>query len=293
MKNISILWGNKVDAAVLSLGSWVASLPLSNLQERELSLIARSTDLQLSSTKFKIQFSGRLPSVGGIALVDHNLSSDAKWRITASNAAGTKVRQTDWVSVWPEIDPGALDWEEDIWWTGKQDSETISNYTRLALWCGGADLWPVYDDVSNPAIWTVEIDDQLSSAGHVDIGRLFIGRVFVPTENYSWGARLSVVDPSDIKSGFGYVEPEFYVSKKPRRVMRVGFSALTDSEAYGVFALMHTQLGLVGEVIVSQDYSDPSFYLQRTIYGRMRMIGDIENISSNRHKVDFEVIEVI
>lgn len=271
----------------------MATLPLSNLQQRELSVIARSTDLQLSSTKFKIQFSGRLPSIGGIALVDHNLSSDATWRITASNASGTKVRQTDWMSVWPELDPGAMEWEDDIWWTGKQDAETINTFTRVALWCDGGTLWPVYDDVSNPAIWTVEINDQTNTTGCVEISRLFIGRVFVPTENYSWGAKISYVDSSEISDGWGYIQPEFYVERKPRRVMRVGFSHLTDAEAYGAFSLMQRQTGTTGEVIVSQDAEDSSFYLQRTIYGRMRVLGDVENVSMNRHRCDLEILEVL
>lgn len=64
---------------VLSGGSWLTALPLSNLQNRELAKVARSSNDDLTSTIIKADL-GVARAVRVVAGVKHNLSSAAKVR---------------------------------------------------------------------------------------------------------------------------------------------------------------------------------------------------------------------
>lgn len=76
------------DTATLSDGSWSGSLPITNMQDRRIGKVARTTDATTASTKINISY----PDVTRIklaCLANHNLSIDAEYRIRASNEAST------------------------------------------------------------------------------------------------------------------------------------------------------------------------------------------------------------
>ena len=73
---------NRADAGTLSGGSWEATLPLTNLQTRWLSDVARSTDAALASTKFVCD-QGSAKRVRAVYLGGHNLSLAAKYLVRA------------------------------------------------------------------------------------------------------------------------------------------------------------------------------------------------------------------
>jgi hypothetical protein len=75
---------NRIDACTLSGGSWVAGLPLDNLKNRVIGKVARSTDDALASTKFDIDMSSA-KIVNALAVINHNLSLAAQFRIRATN----------------------------------------------------------------------------------------------------------------------------------------------------------------------------------------------------------------
>lgn len=86
MSNNGCLIGfpNRVDEGTLSGGSFVPTLPLNNLKSRLLGKVARTTSTALSDTTFTLSYSGaKVAKVA--ALVNHNLSLDAKWRIRCSD----------------------------------------------------------------------------------------------------------------------------------------------------------------------------------------------------------------
>ncbi|MGZ8888060.1 MAG: phage head spike fiber domain-containing protein [Halobacteriota archaeon] len=75
---------NKIDGATLSGGSWVPSLPLSNIQTRILGQVARTTDDARESTTFSIDL-GLPKRVNVAALVNHNMSLGARYRLRGTN----------------------------------------------------------------------------------------------------------------------------------------------------------------------------------------------------------------
>ena len=86
MANIVFGYKNLIDAAAVSGGNWLATLPLSNIKSPVLQRLARSANVQLASTRFDIDLSSA-KGVGVLALVMHNLSVDAKVRISAADNA--------------------------------------------------------------------------------------------------------------------------------------------------------------------------------------------------------------
>jgi len=64
----------------LSGGDWLTALPLGNLQDERLHVLARSTDTELSSTVFQTDL-GVSRDVRVFGLVNHNLSTAAKVRV--------------------------------------------------------------------------------------------------------------------------------------------------------------------------------------------------------------------
>lgn len=85
MANIFLAWQNRADQGNLSGGSWQATLPLANLQNRQVQKVARSTDAAVANTLFDYDLVNS-KSVGAVALVVHNISVGGRVRITAADS---------------------------------------------------------------------------------------------------------------------------------------------------------------------------------------------------------------
>lgn len=86
MSNITLAWQNRTDEGTLSGGSWLATLPLTNLQNRQVQKVARSSAATTASTQFQIDL-GQSRTIGVIALVVHNISVSGYARISGSDSA--------------------------------------------------------------------------------------------------------------------------------------------------------------------------------------------------------------
>lgn len=175
-------WPRWTDTATFSGGSWNADYPVTNLGILPLSRVARSTDATLAATKFRVTLS-QSRIVRCFALVRHNLSVTAQFRIRAYSDAAATVLSWDsgWTDVWQEIYPSfALDFEVDNWWSGTPTAEDLagSAWTR-PVWIGSLKVAWVID---------VEIDDTVNTAGHVDIGMFEVAQGWQATVNPDYGA---------------------------------------------------------------------------------------------------------
>lgn len=88
MANITLAWQNRTDEGTLSGGSWLSTLPLTNLQDRTVQKVARSSNALTESTQFDIDLS-QARSIGALALVVHNISVSGKFRVTAADASAS------------------------------------------------------------------------------------------------------------------------------------------------------------------------------------------------------------
>lgn len=77
---------NRIDTATLTAGAWSTAFPLANLKDAKLGKVARTTNAKLASTRFRGTFTqNRLTRA--LALVNHNLSTSARWRVRTGRAS--------------------------------------------------------------------------------------------------------------------------------------------------------------------------------------------------------------
>lgn len=180
---IQIGWVNYGDTATLSAGSWASTLPLTNMQRRPLSRVARSSDATEASTKFRVNLGSSTPIVRKVGLWGHNITQTGNIRITAGTTAGASdVHDSGWLSVWPALAPEDLEWEDPNWWFGTLSDSDVEGYPIRFLYDCGDNIQAQY--------WTVEISDTSNTDGYVEIGRLWMGPFWSPGINYSTGASL-------------------------------------------------------------------------------------------------------
>lgn len=90
MANIFLAWQNRADEATLSGGSWLPSLPITNMQDRQLQKVARTSSAALSATQFDIDL-GQPRPIGVLALVNHNISVTGRVKISGAASAASFV----------------------------------------------------------------------------------------------------------------------------------------------------------------------------------------------------------
>lgn len=268
MANCMLGFPNRADESVLSGGEWFPTLPLQNLQTRVIGEVARTTDTALASTQFTIDL-GRSMKTQILALRNHNLSITAEYRVTGSLTADFAVLAHDsgWTDVWPVIYPwGALEWEDDNWWTGKYTAEEREGYTT--------ELDHLLPAAKLGRYWRVEIRDLGNPAGFIQIGRLFIGPAWQPEINMIYGATIAwdtKTEVQEAKSG-----AEYFDVRTPYRVQKFTLSWMEENEAFTRAFELQRQAGIHAEIVFIHDPADTVHSLRRRFMVRMRTLGAIE-----------------
>lgn len=286
MANILLAYQNRTDLGSLSGGSWLAALPLSNLQNRLVQRVARSSNAALASTKFDIDL-GAAYTIDVLSLVVHNISVSGKVRVTAaSDAAFSSVLyQSAWVDVWPSgmIPQNLLEWEEDNFWLGTLSSQARAGYQS-----------PYIHQVS-PAqyarYWRVEVDDTTNTDGYVQIGRLFMSQSWTPSINYDRGADLVYKDTTPIETSLSGAE--YFDVRSRVREFTFTLSGLSDSEAYDSVLQIQRLCGINGEILMISDKDDTTRIPARAYVGRLAELDGIGQTQNGRFKVNMKIRELI
>lgn len=273
MSNCAVGWPNYLDDTVLyttsiSGGSWEADLPLTNLKDRRVHKKARSTNDDAASTQFDVDL-GVARSIGIIALVGHNISPGATWRITGgTSSGGSQV-----------YDSGALNMTFSA-----EDAEDRD----------GIDFAAVHIPASaqSARYWRIAITDTSNTDGYVEIGRAVIAGKFQPTVNMLTGPRLGLETPT-VRSetdGGGFV----FDAKPVRRTMRFVLDHQTQAEALGTVWKMQRQLGTSGQLFWVYDSADTTYMHERAFLATMRELdGLLEPRVDTRYATAFELVEEI
>lgn len=275
MANITLGFPNRVDSAVLSDGAWVESLPLPNLQDRALARVARSIDLELSSTMFTIDLQQQR-TLRVLAFIAHNFSLSARITLVFSNTANfSDPALTISSDAWPSVSDGewdldALEWENDNFWLGTYLQEDIEGQTPTCSILLPEDILARYVKVT--------IDDKSNTAGFVQIGRLFLGSAFLqPRINYSFGATLGYEDATNIDTALSGAE--YFDRREPVRVMRFTLGYLSADEGFGAALELTRRAGVSGEVFVIPNPDDKIYGATRSFLGRLRQLSPLEQLA--------------
>lgn len=287
MARILIGYQNRCDEGALSGGNWLAAAPLTNLQDRRISRVARSNGVATAATRFDIDL-GKPRLISVLALVVHNISVTGSVRIQGADNAGFVSPQHDsgWRQVWPYgmIPAELLEWEDDNFWLGTLTEEARAGYQSPYI-------WRVQPPVSC-RYWRVLIDDTANPNGYVQIGRLFLSHAWSPSVgNYGLGASLGFEDPTQVDQSLGGAE--YFDARQSYRVFRFDLPVLTAAEAYERALEMQRLVGVSGEVLVLPDPDDALNQPRRAFVGRLRQLNPVTQPYNAVMTTSYEVKEIV
>lgn len=270
----------------LSGGSWAAGFPLANLQNPEMTLLARSADDAAASTLVNIDL-GTDRGIRVWSLLRHNLSLTATVRLRAWGEAGhtTTLHDTGtlpaWLTFYP---PEALPWGHPDLWNGLINVEDRDGYQF--------DLIRVFAEQVVARYWTLEITDTANPDGYVELGRLILAPGFVPPENMSYGATVgweSNANTTRMLSGKRWVN-----ETAKWRTATCTLEGQTPEQAASTLLEMQRRLGKSGELLFIYDEADLYQAMwQRSFLCNMEELNPIEHAGFNRNTAAFKLTEVI
>lgn len=270
----------------MSGGSWSATLPLSNLQNRQVQRVARSTNDDLASTKFVVDL-GSVKSVRALALVLHSLSANSAYRITGNDSAvfTTPIYDSGWLDVWPSgiIPVDQLEWENDNFWLGTMTAEQRAGYN--------VPLVHILPTAQSFRYWQFEFDDTLSTLGYVQFGRLFMAPAFQPIYNAAYSASLGYEDPTEVATALSGAE--YFDVRGRYRVHKFSLEYLDKDEAHNQVLELQRLQGISGEVLVVPNVDDAATFVQRSFVGRLRNLSPVSQPYFSAWSTSFEIKELI
>lgn len=285
MSNAIIAYGNLVDSATLSGGAWLATLPLTNLQDRRLGKVARSESVAPADTQFDMDF-GETRLLRVVALVNHNFGLTAQYRIRLSSVSDFSSTTADsgWVDVWPEVYPfGVEPWGSARLWTGRPSAEDVAGYT--------APLVYILPRSINAQYIRVEIDDEDNEAGYVQFGRVFAADGWQPEYNMAVGATIGFMSRTEVQAALSGAE--YFNARTSPRVVKFELPALSQDEGMAQAYEIQRGVGVSGEVMFIWDPDDTVHALRRQFLGRLVELSPIENPGFDRWRSPFAIQELL
>lgn len=282
---IQLSFANAADTATLSAGSWLSGAPLANLQQKLLSLRARSTNDDAASTQFRIDLGNTTTVIRLFALARHNLTPDATYRITAGTTAGASdVYDSGTLAAWPSVYASLdLPWEAPNFWTGQITAAEAAGYPIGLVHDAGANIVARY--------WTFYCTDTANPANYVEFARLWMGALWSPQRNYSYGAQFGWEARDVGEYSLGGVL--FSESRAPARVLRVTLRGLTTTEAYGVVLDAQRTLGTAGQLWVIPEPGDRARAHKRNFLAHFRQVDPITQVFARLHETTFLLEEIL
>lgn len=269
MANLHLLGASPADDGTFSGGSWAPTLPASNLNDMQPSIVARTTDAVAANTRFVLNCARAAP-FSMFALINHNLSSASSIRLRVSfNADGSSPTMDVTLDGRPPNVPwGSLPWGTFPWDGVSSDDEI-----------GGPKFFYKHTETVLGQYVLVDIDDESNTDGYVQAGRFKVGEAFVPTINFAYGASLEPIDESPQSRA---ISGALWSDRKPiRRKFSCQMAWLTETEAMGSIYTIKIALGITRDLLLVYDPEDDDEIInRRTIYGHFVNLGALVTANS-------------
>lgn len=280
-------FGNLIDAATLSGGSWVGSLPLNNLKARALAKVARSASLTFANTKFAIDHGASKP-VRIVGLVNHSMQLSAQFRVVGGSDPGFStgvLYDSGWLDVWPSVySTLSLEWSSNNFWGGRYtDAERTGITPTRGL---------ILPSTVSARYWQIEVKDAANTDGFIQIGRVFIGAAWQTQVNALYGA-TSIAWETNTEIQAAISGAEYFDRRTPYRVARFSTEYMTETEGMASAFEIQRQSGLDGEVFFVHDPDDVAHALRRQFLGRLRELSPVEYPYVGLTKTGWEVKELL
>jgi len=282
-RNIIISSTNYVDAATsITADDEVASLPVENLQDRQIVRVWRNTQ---TTAQIDVDF-GSAKIVDFAAIIKHNFSQYAtiRWRFSNASDFSTTVYDSGAVDAWPVVEEfGTLPWGV-FQWGGYLNPEVAAAYTISSFL--------VLDAVVAARYMRVDVSDPTNSSGYLQAGRLISGPSYKPSINYANGVEFEFIDESRITKSRG---GQTFVDEVERfRRMRFELINLPEAEIFGnIFNQIDRLRGVAQDILIIPQPDDPTTWITQNIYGRIAQTGPIVNSALDYYSRLIEVEELI
>ena len=287
MANCYIAYPNRVDStATFSGGSWVSTLPASNMGTRPLKQVARSTDTDVNSTKFTVRLSDQRP-IKTLSIINMNLSMSAtvQFKVYTGITDSVLAYDSGAVPAYPGGTAafGTIQWGSDRWWGGLPSAEDAKLFNNNTI--------HVLPDVVIGNKVDVLITDTANFQGFVQIGRMFVGDGWSPDFNMSYGASIgyeSRTAVEEVRSG-----AEYFDIQAGHRTVQFKLDHLDRSEAFGRLFDIQKSVDVHGEVLFLWDMDDPTYVSRTSFLGRLRKLDPIEQPYYDKFSTSFEIKELL
>jgi hypothetical protein len=250
---IRYLWQNLIDlsGATLIASSEVSTLPVSNIKHPFRTYVWRTTGC---SSEYVIADLGSAYGIKAVCFINHNLTSDATIKLQANSTNNFDD---------PPFET-TLSWHED---------------TIIKCF-----------DQQTYRYWRLWVQDPGNSAGHIEIGRLFLGSYFEPSRNFVYGWEHRIIDPSRMDTSEG--GQEFADIEDAYQIIYVSFesgSVVTDSDKEEYEYLLN-HCGRNRDLFIALDYDNhPDDW---TFYGKfVNSNFNFRNFFSEYYETGFEFKE--
>lgn len=251
-----LAWKNLADDATLTASSEIATLPGSNVQQPHVSQKWQTAAGIKTGTLLLDMGSSVACSV--MALLGTNFSSLATMRLRGSDS-----------------DPSGATGE-------KYDSTTISAGAKATY--GGCYL---SFTEATARYWLINVDDA-SVADNLEVGRLFLGPKWTPTQAQGFGWSVVPTDPSKVTKSYG---GQSYPDVRPQaRTIQFTLEFMNEDEMYGnAFALAHEN-GLVDDVLAIHNPSS-AWLSEQAVWGLCQASEPLENYDVQIFRQRFTIEE--
>lgn len=265
-------------------GSWAIALPLSNVKDRRLSKVCRSTSAAGADTQF-VAALDKGHSISVVSLCRHNFSTSATWRLRGYLDAGLTSLAYDsgTLKVWPPLDSLQLEWQDDNFWNGKPDAEDLAGFYWNAI--------HILTSTAYARYWKVEIFDSTNPAGYIEMGRVFLSEAWVPTLNMSYGASLGYNSRTEVEEAWDGTE--YFDYKAPYRTASFRLENMKTFEAMMRAFDMQRVAGVDKEVLFVWDAADTVHTTKRSFLGRLQELSPLEQPYFEAHQTSFTVKELL
>ncbi len=264
MGNIIIATPELSDAAVLTAGNAAAPMPVTNLQKMQPGLRWGTTNL--TNIWLLIDLNSAQP-INLIALLAHNASGGATWRIRAANVLGD-------VTASPAYDATTTMWS----------SGALINYeSRPSI------RW--LQNSLSYRYWRIDISDPTNPDGVFRAGRLYLSQAWQPSRNLNYDWEMVFVDDSQRQVSLG---GQVYIDRRGiRRRLHFTLPNLPESEAFEKAFEIDRQRGASRDMLVAVDPDDLNHLHRQAVYGLAAEIGAVKNTAFNLYEKTYSVEELI
>lgn len=255
---------NYSDAGVISENNvspsdWTETLPLANLQNRQPTKVARSTNLQ---PDFIVDL-GRNRTITFVALLFHNLTANGTWRVRLSRDSdfSTILYDSGTAPVWPITNTfGSLPWGE-FSWNGR------------AVESGGNNAILTLPTSYLTRYLLVNLSDVSNSSGYLQAGRLIVDAPWRPSKSvqFGWSTGQSKRSKKSRSRG-GQVWTDNWDEYK---VLTFDLAGIGEDEMYSNGFNINNIKGVTGDLFAMIDPSDLINRHRYSVYGTQVNPGDI------------------